>query len=68
MSEAPPPHQGRTAAAGAHRLHEVGVELEHVVELLLELCWLQSFVLIVLQEIRLRSKGAEETHHQLKQV
>lgn len=31
-----------------HRLRKVGVKLQHVVELLLKFCWLQSFVLIVL--------------------
>lgn len=46
--------------AKPHRLREVGVKLQHVVELLLKLRRLQSFVLIVLQEIRLKSKEPKE--------
>lgn len=37
-----------TSRATTHGLCEVGVKLQHVVELLLKFCWLQSFVLIVL--------------------
>lgn len=48
MKNAPPLHHRLTSAAKAHRLCKVGVKLQHVVELLLKFCWLQSFVLIIL--------------------
>lgn len=41
---------------GPHRLSEVGVKLQHVVELFLQRGRLQSFVLVVLQKVGLQKE------------
>lgn len=48
---------GRLTEDGrTHSLGEVGVELQHVVELFLQRRRLQRFVLVVLQQIRLQTE------------
>lgn len=48
----------------SHRLSEVRVELEHVVELLLQRRWRQTFVLVVLQQVGLQERevGGDKSH------